>query len=148
MSEFKSDNIRCFNPRSGKSDGDYCVWEGGGKCLKCQAADEIDLLRQRIKAAEAEVARLKEQNEALELRVVALIGWTVEKDESIKATETEVAMYKAAFDTIDEQNTKLHQRTEAAEAKVAELHNMATDALISNDHLGQRVRALLLLEPS
>jgi hypothetical protein len=39
-----SKSIRCFNPTTGFRDGKYCVWEGERKCLKCQAADEIEEL--------------------------------------------------------------------------------------------------------
>jgi hypothetical protein len=39
-----SKSLRCFNPTTGFRDGKYCVWEGERKCLKCQAADEIEEL--------------------------------------------------------------------------------------------------------
>jgi hypothetical protein len=39
------ENLRCFNPLTGKRDGDYCTWEGEGKCLKCQLADHIEELK-------------------------------------------------------------------------------------------------------
>lgn len=44
--------LRCFNPLTGKRDGGYCVWQGEGKCMKCEAADRIEELQ-------AEVAGLK-----------------------------------------------------------------------------------------
>jgi hypothetical protein len=66
-------------------------------------------VKRRIRELEAEVAWLQKQNEALELRVVTLIGWTVEKDERIAKLEAEVAMFK--------QEAK--RQIEAAEAKVA-----------------------------
>lgn len=41
-------DLWCWNPITQKADGSWCVWEGGGKCLKCQAADRIaDLERSR-----------------------------------------------------------------------------------------------------
>ena len=39
------EKLRCFNPLTGRRDGGYCVWEGQGKCLYCEAADEIERLR-------------------------------------------------------------------------------------------------------
>ena len=47
MSDLK--DLRCFNPRTGKRDGGWCVWEGGGKCMKCEAADRIENLEHNLK---------------------------------------------------------------------------------------------------
>ena len=52
MSDLK--DLRCFNPRTGKRDGGWCVWEGGGKCMKCEAADEIDRLSAALDKAIAD----------------------------------------------------------------------------------------------
>ena len=41
--------LRCFNPVTGKRDGHYCVWQGGGKCLKCQAADALEAMQAKVK---------------------------------------------------------------------------------------------------
>ena len=41
-----ADSLYCFNPITGKRDGKYCVWEGKGKCLKCQAAERIQQLEE------------------------------------------------------------------------------------------------------
>jgi hypothetical protein len=38
-------SLYCFNPLTGKRDGGYCVWQGGGKCIKCQAEDTITQLQ-------------------------------------------------------------------------------------------------------
>ena len=43
-----SKSLRCFNPRTGFRDGKYCVWEGEGKCLQCQAAEEIEELEEQL----------------------------------------------------------------------------------------------------
>jgi hypothetical protein len=40
-----NNNLYCFNPITGKRDGGYCAWEGGGKCLSCAAADRIAELK-------------------------------------------------------------------------------------------------------
>ena len=37
-------SLRCFNPFTGERDGDYCKWEGKGKCIKCSAVDRIEEL--------------------------------------------------------------------------------------------------------
>ena len=52
-------NTRCFNPITGKRDGGYCVWEGRGKCEKCQAMDEIDQLRQQVDKLKADLLKSK-----------------------------------------------------------------------------------------
>jgi hypothetical protein len=46
--------LTCFNPLTGKSDGKYCVWEGGGKCGNCELADLLkDLKAEREGLREA-----------------------------------------------------------------------------------------------
>ena len=42
--------LRCFQVSPGKDD--YCVWEGRGKCLKCQKADTMQALLDVAVAAE------------------------------------------------------------------------------------------------
>jgi len=54
MSEL-SKALICFNPMTGKRDGKYCVWEGGGKCMDCQAGESIEQL-EKDKAELVEVA--------------------------------------------------------------------------------------------
>lgn len=91
-----SRSLWCFNPRTGKSDGSFCVWEGGGKCLKCQAADEIERLTLKLDA-------YRELFDAAEaVRHIC---------------------HKKGFDGIDE--CSAHRRMELAQGKVAELEGMA-----------------------
>ena len=42
-------DLYCFNPITGKRDGGYCVWEGAGKCMKCEAADKYKALVEVVK---------------------------------------------------------------------------------------------------
>ncbi len=46
------ERLRCFNPMTGKPDGEYCVWEGAGKCVKCEAADELERLEAALRKIE------------------------------------------------------------------------------------------------
>ena len=41
-------DLYCFNPITGKRDGKYCVWEGAGKCMKCEAVEELQALVERM----------------------------------------------------------------------------------------------------
>jgi hypothetical protein len=64
--------LRCFNPSTGKHDGGYCVWEGKGKCMKCEAADEIERLQKAYRPADMiEYQELVAENERLEAVVDA-----------------------------------------------------------------------------
>jgi len=58
MSDLKG--LRCFNPTTGKRDGGYCVWEGKGKCMKCESADKIDDLTKQLSDCEQDKGNLVE----------------------------------------------------------------------------------------
>ncbi len=62
MSDLKG--LRCFNPTTGKRDGLWCVWEGGGKCMKCEAADKIDDLTKQLADLRADNAMLLAAHDA------------------------------------------------------------------------------------
>ncbi len=52
------EHLYCFNPLTGKHDGSYCIWEGVGKCLMCQAAELLQKWELELKEAEANKKRL------------------------------------------------------------------------------------------
>ena len=67
--------IRCFNPRTGKRDGNYCTWEGAGKCLKCQAADYIEELEAQLDAVAEKDNPIKNPNIDSSLSIDETCKW-------------------------------------------------------------------------
>ena len=50
--------LRCYNPNTGKRDGGYCAWEGDGKCMKCKAAEALEAANKRIAELEVRLTAL------------------------------------------------------------------------------------------
>ena len=57
--------LRCYNPNTGKRDGGYCVWEGDGKCMKCEAADALEAANKRIAELELRLTALADVEDVL-----------------------------------------------------------------------------------
>ena len=66
--------LRCWNSNTGKRDGGYCVWEGKGKCLKCEAADRIEQLQADNDALHEATDQDQELNASLSKRIEQLEG--------------------------------------------------------------------------
>lgn len=54
-------HLKCFNPVTAKNNTEWCVWEGKGKCLGCQAWDLVECQKARIVELEANVEWFQDQ---------------------------------------------------------------------------------------
>ena len=112
------DGIRCFNSLTGKHDGGYCVWEGKGKCLKCQAADMLE--------------RLARENQRWPIFLAAQIESDLKIAESLRQRIAELEDERNAFEG----------SFIAATKRIAELENRNTALLMLIDKDEQHIAEL------
>ena len=110
--------LRCWNPFTGRRDGGYCVWEGKGKCMKCEAADEI--------------ARLKAE----------LLDATI-----ASATDEEtIANLRALLDEVREDSLRSEGRENTLRDEIVRLEAdlaVANETINGQDYAWKQLRALL-----